>query len=431
MKKIFVINNTSHEKPRRGFAKKNVILLLTGILLMSGACTNGQDPLLPFFPTSEIPSASETVSESVFPEIESEPVSESPTVTVTEDWTPPKPYPDYSLGITPEICNNKEFDHYMEYIMENRQNSFCFYACDGFSIDNDFLLYRYSLPYVSTGKTKESENKDYWNVYIEYYPGTRIADAYENKNISGLNADEIRVYTEAADFIEREVNPENNLLKKERIIHDYIVNRTLYTNPSSDDPIPRHCTATGLMLDGEANCQGYADAFNMLARMAGFEVQSQSGIANDSNHVWNIIKLDGTWYSVDLTYNDTTFFSDGSGYPAYIYFNAGRDYLELTHEIIDGNHAARLPENSDENYFYFSPVFDDVSYGDNEIEDLAALLCHADDNNLSFVSYMDIGKIVKSADIVNPVYALTENRYAAITVSAYTVGENTYLCAYR
>ena len=90
----------------------------------------------------------------------------------------------------------------MDYILRNRIESFSFYAIDGFSIDNDLLLYRFSLPYVSTHWTKEEEGRVYWNVFLMYYPGTKIADVYEAGNISGLTTEEIMVHEIAKDFIE-------------------------------------------------------------------------------------------------------------------------------------------------------------------------------------------------------------------------------------
>ena len=69
----------------------------------------------------------------------------------------------------------------------------------------------------------------------------------------------------------------------------------------------RH-TAAGALLDGEATCEGYAQALTLLYRMAGVPCGVIVGDATDSNgqterHAWNIADIDG--YSlIDATWND-------------------------------------------------------------------------------------------------------------------------------
>ena len=410
----------------RLFRRAAILSLALFLMLFTSCTTSGNNPVLPYFhlnlPSSEVPPTSEPVSE---PEIPSVP-------SLDESWTAPEPLPEFDTDLTPEIHNVHELDYYVEQILKNRIHTFYFYACDDFTIDNDLLLYRYSLPYVSTSETVEEDGRSYWYVYFEYYPGVMIADAYKSGITSNLTDDEFKTYNMAVEFIENEVNPESDPIKKERLIHDYICNLAVYDNPEKPEPVPRHCTAVGLLLDGRANCQGYTDAFNMLASMAGFEVQSQTGYAEDSRHVWNIIKVYDNWYVMDVTYDHTTFNGDGTGYPAYIYFNAGRDILGMNHEVIDGNHELRLISETDENYFYFCDKFSDCGYlhknGDAVI-DIAVLLDSLFENNGSYVSYYAPDTVLYSEDLANPVYEQTTSP-DHITVSTYQISGNTYICAH-
>ncbi len=56
---------------------------------------------------------------------------------------------------------------------------------------------------------------------------------------------------------------------------------------------------------GQANCQGYADAFYLTASLAGFAVRFQNGwnLAGES-HTWNRVLIDGEWLDLDLTWMD-------------------------------------------------------------------------------------------------------------------------------
>ena len=72
-------------------------------------------------------------------------------------------------------------------------------------------------------------------------------------------------------------------------------------------------------MDGVANCQGYSDAFYLLASLAGFDVR----IVGSDDHAWNAIKLSDSWYAVDCTFNDLN--SDYPDAKYYIWFNSPFD----------------------------------------------------------------------------------------------------------
>lgn len=62
----------------------------------------------------------------------------------------------------------------------------------------------------------------------------------------------------------------------------------------------------GVFRDGTAVCSGYAQAFTMIAREAGLESIIVGGEVIDAGpHAWNRVKIDGTWKSLDPTWNDS------------------------------------------------------------------------------------------------------------------------------
>lgn len=77
----------------------------------------------------------------------------------------------------------------------------------------------------------------------------------------------------------------------------------------------------GALVDGNAVCQGYADAFSYLLSCVGV---NNTQISNQE-HTWNAVELDGEWYNVDLTWNDTT--------QSYYYFNIIDDELREDHQV--------------------------------------------------------------------------------------------------
>ena len=117
-------------------------------------------------------------------------------------------------------------------------------------------------------------------------------------------------------------------------IHDLLCRRIVYTvdeNTGNDD------CCIGALLNGKANCDGYSDAFYLCASLSGLPVRYISGNsledeeAEDSQegHLWNLVLLDGTWRSVDLTWDDGE--EDGVSYE---YFNIGLDRMEQKYVFV-------------------------------------------------------------------------------------------------
>lgn len=86
-------------------------------------------------------------------------------------------------------------------------------------------------------------------------------------------------------------------------IHDYIIKKCRYIEEDEDG----YCsTAYGCLVQNEANCEGYAKAFDLLASRMGLESVLVTGTTDDGeNHAWNQVKVDGSWYNIDVTWDDT------------------------------------------------------------------------------------------------------------------------------
>ena len=103
----------------------------------------------------------------------------------------------------------------------------------------------------------------------------------------------------------------------------------------------------GALVRGRAVCDGYTEAYQYLLGKVGIQAYSVSGLGNGGNHAWNLLRLDGTYYYADVTWDD----GDEETYHAWC--NITTRMLEEDHEIVASRNRAPLPEcNSLEaNYF--------------------------------------------------------------------------------
>ena len=114
-----------------------------------------------------------------------------------------------------------------------------------------------------------------------------------------------------------------NRAGKIKKIHDYIANNIIY-----DDTLSLYTAYEGLEY-GTTVCQGYALLFYKLCTETGIPCRYVGGYAK-TNHAWNIVKISGKWYHVDVTWDDT----DMVYQPVtYKYFLSGSKKMNLDHTL--------------------------------------------------------------------------------------------------
>ncbi len=121
--------------------------------------------------------------------------------------------------------------------------------------------------------------------------------------------------------------------EKIKYVHDYLCETVTYTNAAylgsltGPDYQLAHC-AYGALLNGKAVCDGYASAFECIMHELGYECGIVLGKSRNQNHAWNVIKVKGEYYYVDVTWDDT----DGDG-TDYQYFCITRAETEQSHSF--------------------------------------------------------------------------------------------------
>ena len=104
-------------------------------------------------------------------------------------------------------------------------------------------------------------------------------------------------------------------------------------------------TAHGAIISGRAVCQGYAIAYRYLCSRANLFCRLVTGSSRKQAHMWNLVKLSGGTYHVDITWAD-----NGVNLPAagdwHQYFMLTQDEIRVDHKISDGTKAngLRLPK---------------------------------------------------------------------------------------
>jgi len=116
--------------------------------------------------------------------------------------------------------------------------------------------------------------------------------------------EEITLLNKKVDQIIEE-NITSNMSTKDKIktIHDYIINHTEYdTLKTTDinDETYKSNTAYGVLIEGYGICSGYSDAMKLFLDKLNI---INYKISNDQ-HIWNLVYLDGTWWHLDLTWDD-------------------------------------------------------------------------------------------------------------------------------
>lgn len=156
----------------------------------------------------------------------------------------------------------------------------------------DGCMYTYN---TSTGKISYLEFK-YSTEYLKN--GVLDMDSVQS-HLSVLE----NAMSEALSCIE----PGMSELEKVLAIHDYIVQVCDYDveNLNADTLTDADFSTWGVLIDGKAVCQGYAEAFCSLITKLGIDSYFVGSRA--MNHAWNLVYLDGYWYHLDATWDDPTF----------------------------------------------------------------------------------------------------------------------------
>jgi len=198
------------------------------------------------------------------------------------------------------------------------------------------IFYAYSAGW----RTTYDDEVTYVNVFSVYFN-----DNYKSE-VAALDA----VINDAMSSFETGMSDRDKAI----VLHDYLVLKCEYVDAGSDNKY----TAYGALVEGKAVCEGYACAYQLLCQKAGIPVCYVS--SNYRNHDWNMVKLDGKWYQVDVTWDDPNTKSENE-----IYYFVRHLYMFLSEETMETDHVRMT---KDWKVYYNGALVDYNANGNNKYE---------------------------------------------------------------
>ncbi len=164
-----------------------------------------------------------------------------------------------------------------------------------------------------------------------------IRTAWTTGEEGGLSERDAAVLEKCKEIFSACVTEGMTHVEKELALHDWLVANGEYdfSDEARGDPY-------GMLVEGSGICLGYATTFQLFMDLAGVECITVVGASSGSmeDHAWNMVKLEGEWYCVDVTWDDSLAVGpDGRHYgfdpyrdlrTTHRYFNVTSDYMRQT-----------------------------------------------------------------------------------------------------
>jgi len=160
------------------------------------------------------------------------------------------------------------------------------------------------------------------------YDPAAILAAWGSGDTSGLSAKNKSIFAACTDVISSLITDAMSDYEKELAIHDWIIDWADYdvetkSNSPNAKPDPDNDNPYGVLLHKKGICGGYTSTFQLFMDMLEIECITVAGVAESGEeHAWNMVKLNGEWYCVDVTWDDPV--NDVSIYRPFVkhtYFN--------------------------------------------------------------------------------------------------------------
>lgn len=164
--------------------------------------------------------------------------------------------------------------------------------------------------------------------YPEYIDTTRMLVGSVGLSLN-INEDEYRKQMSRLDKYFTELKQDTagmSELEIEKYVYDAIFSSCIYNEYDKFSG-----SAYGVLIGNCGRCEGYSKAFLWCMRELGIECMSVSGSQNwDSNaryseHSWNIVRIDGHFYHLDITVDNVQLDNRKSNPANYGFFNVTDD----------------------------------------------------------------------------------------------------------
>lgn len=211
------------------------------------------------------------------------------------------------------------------------------------------------------GSNVETDVKNIYNKLMDYNPYVGYINYMRGQNGDKLcieldynirredvKNEIIKTEDNVNKFIKDNISEKDTIIDKIYKVHNYILDNTEYLNTDEGKETCHGQVPYGMIGEGKMACGGYANTFQLMLNKLGVENMVVRGKATgrygrSESHAWNIVKLEGKWYHIDPTWNDTIYegkefypddkLKDILRYENYTkYFLVGSDKLNDTHK---------------------------------------------------------------------------------------------------
>ncbi|MDR2940729.1 MAG: hypothetical protein LBV08_10500 [Clostridiales bacterium] len=188
----------------------------------------------------------------------------------------------------------------------------------------------------------------FWlNYYCNYYYDTNTSLVKEvslNYNVTLYYLDkakaEFKNSTQSVLELALEIEDKTSQIK---FIHDILTNVNDYDNYNALDQ-----SAYSAVVSKKSVCAGYAAAFQFYMQKLGVPCATIIGASEGTPHAWNIIKLDGDFYEIDVTWDDPVGNAPGNYYYNYFLINNSK----TQNDRLRNDMSKLMPIAQGEKYFF-------------------------------------------------------------------------------
>jgi len=194
------------------------------------------------------------------------------------------------------------------------------------------------------------------DVDMTLYDNTAVVDAWKTGKENGLSEKDQTILAACREVFAEVISEDMTDFEKELALHDWLVKHGQYDAKSRDNVAhigqPDNNNPYGMLTGGYGICLGFATTFQLFMDLAEIECITVVGAAYGSgqDHAWNMVKLDGEWYCVDVTWNN----SGDSGNNVLQRQKATHRYFNVTSERLrETDHQweyESIPEATAEHY---------------------------------------------------------------------------------
>lgn len=218
-----------------------------------------------------------------------------------------------------------------------------------------------------------------FNVFVtlSYWDNYPIVATFQSNDTTILSATQLELFDKYCDILGACTSNSYTDYENELAIHDYLVSNIEYGGEEEGA-----YTAYDALINGKAVCSGYVEAFQTLLDMLGIECRTIKGTGTEQDHSWNMVKLDGEWYHVDVTWDDPI---DGDGSISHKYFNVTDTDMALDHIW----NAEDYPDAEGTQYAYYIMSGMAQIHSQEELESFIMEKVNARAEKLEFVLYCD------------------------------------------